>query len=124
MVIDKGLYIQAADVAIAAGYPDYSLPYYLVFQVFDENGEPAKGSYSGKGGVIKEDGKTYVYLGSPADTTNLQVFLISETPEPESEKRFNDMAEGFNAGMEGKRAKKNASHEWREGFAEAKKVRR
>lgn len=123
--VDKGKLVQTVNAAVAAGNYDLEVSYSLDFQLFDENGKEATGSFRGTGTITKDSGRTILVLGDPYRDTTLTEYVVSNTPTRESERKLDDFTEGLKKGMgKNPRMSKSASYEWREGFEEGRKLKR
>ena len=122
VMVEKGLYIQPVNAAVIAGYIDYDVPHFLAFQLLDENGRPAQGSYLGEGRVVERGNRKHLILGDPYKSAQLPEYEISATPESSSNQNVDDFVEGLRTALERRKTKRNANSVWREGFAEGKKL--
>ena len=125
--IEKGKLIQTVNAAVGLGgmLDDLEVPYTLEFQLFEESGQPATGSYRGAGVIRKNNGQTFVILG---DTDRPDAFLTEYTVAPaateESTRKLDDFTAGIAQALAKKRVPKSASYEFRDGYTEGRKLKK
>ena len=123
--IEKGKLIQTVNAAAGVGgfLDDFDVPYTIEFQLFENTGEPATGSYKGVGTISKHSGKTFVVLGDAYKDATLNEYTAALTATEESLRKLDDFSAGIAQAIAGKRVPKTASYEYREGFAEGRKLK-
>jgi|SRR5688572_10036843 hypothetical protein len=129
--VEKGKLIQTKDAVIMANVPmmydGASVEVEAEWQLYDENGRPATGSYRGNGQVVSRGATQYVILGDPYRDATLTEYRVDQDMTAESEKRVGDVVAGVKAAIgdfkPGRRVKAKGQ-DWLRGYDEAMAYRK
>lgn len=127
MFIDKGQLIQSVNVTdyadVQSRYANCAIEVNMVFQLFHQDGTPARGSYKGPGTIVDHGDCRHAILGDPYRSTNLEEFIISPKATPESETGFSTAVSAVHAALggnkPGRRMTSKGTYEWLRTYDEA-----
>lgn len=101
--IDRGLYIATKDVALLANvstvYSGFEMPEAVEYQLYEETGSPARGSYKGLATIVGRGSEHYLIIGDLVRDATITEYRIDKDMTRESEKRLDDMIAGVKAAL-------------------------
>lgn len=129
--VEKGKLIQISNVVYEARpammFDDCVVEEALEFQLYEESGGPAHGTYRGPGLIVDRGSEKFLIIGDAVRQANLPEYKIDKKPTRESDKRFNDVVDGVKAAigeMKPGRRQKAKGEDWLRGYDEAMAYRK